>query len=151
MKKNHDHKQCSKKVIKNAEEVCDEGSLNLTPIRKKVLEIIASNHKPARAYDILSKLKDKGFSDKPPTVYRALNFLMENRMVHKLNTINAYVACFNNEVEEISCFLICEKCQNIEEFQDKGIAKAMAVWNPTRRGKKKVPPLSGIKPMALKA
>jgi Fur family zinc uptake transcriptional regulator len=120
------HKECSKRVIKNAKEVCQKGSLNLTPIRKKVLEIIASNHKPARAYDILAKLKDGGFSDKPPTVYRALDFLIENKMVHKLSTINAYVACFNNEVEEVSCFLICEKCQDIEEFQDEGIIKAMA-------------------------
>jgi len=126
MKKNHDHKECSKRVVKNAKEICLEGSLNLTPIRKKVLEIAASNHRPARAYDILAKLKEAGFSDKPPTVYRALDFLIEHKMVHKLNTINAYVASFNNKAEEVSCFLICEKCQDIEEFQDKGIIKAMA-------------------------
>ncbi len=126
MKKNHDHKECSKTVIEHAKEVCRKGSLNLTPIRKKVLEIVASNHKPARAYDLLAKLKEGGFSDKPPTVYRALDFLIEHKMVHKLNTINAYVACFNNETEEVSCFLICEKCQDIEEFQDEGIIKAIA-------------------------
>ncbi len=133
MKKNHNHKECSKRVIKNAKEVCHEGSLNLTPIRKKVLEIIASNHKPSRAYDILSKLKDGGFSDKPPTVYRALDFLIENKMVHKLSTINAYVACFNDEAEEVSCFLICEKCQDIEEFQDEAVIKAMTNIGKNKR------------------
>ncbi len=124
--KKHDHKNCSNKVIKKAKEFCNAGSLNLTPIRKKVLEIIASNHKPAKAYDILAKLKEEGFSDKPPTVYRALDFLIENKMVHKLNTINAYVACFNNETEEVSCFLICTKCKDIEELQDEGIINAIA-------------------------
>ncbi len=126
MKKNHNHKECSKKVMKNAQELCKEGSINLTPIRKKVLEIIASNHKPARAYDILAKLKNEGFSDKPPTVYRALDFLIANKIIHKLNTINAYVACFNNDAENISCFLICEKCHFIQEFQDKKLIKAIS-------------------------
>lgn len=125
MKKNHNHKECSKRVIKNAKEICYEDSLNLTPIRKKVLEIISANHKPVRAYDILYKLKDEGFSDKPPTVYRALNFLIQNKMAHKLNTINAYIACFNDKAEEVPCFLICEKCQDIEEFQDNDIMKAV--------------------------
>lgn len=126
MRDGHNHLECSQKVIKNAEELCLKASLNLTPIRKKVLEIISSNHKPARAYDLLAKLKDAGFSDKPPTIYRALDFLIENRLVHKLNTINAYTACFNEESEEISCFLICEICQEIDEFQDEDLNKVLA-------------------------
>lgn len=96
------------------------------------MEIISSNHKPSRAYDLLAKLKDAGFSDKPPTIYRALDFLIENKIVHKLNTINAYVACFDEESEEISCFLICEMCQEIEEFHNKNLNKVL-----TNIGKKR--------------
>lgn len=125
VKKNHDHRKCSKKVIQNAEETCLKFSLNFTPIRKKVLEIISSNHKPSRAYDLLEKLRDDGFCDKPPTIYRALDFLIENKIVHKLNTINAYIACFGEESEEISCFLICEICQEVEEFQNKNLTKVL--------------------------
>ncbi len=125
MKKKHNHLECSKKTIKNAEEICLKFSLNLTPIRKKVLEIISANHKPSRAYDLLAKLKEAGFSDKPPTIYRALDFLIENKIVHKLSTINAYVACYGEESEEISCFLICEKCHEIEEFQDESLNKLL--------------------------
>ena len=132
VKKNHDHRKCSKKVIQNAEETCLKFSLNFTPIRKKVLEIISSNHKPSRAYDLLEKLRDDGFCDKPPTIYRALDFLIENKIVHKLNTINAYVACFDEESEEISCFLICEMCQEIEEFHNKNLNKVL-----TNIGKKR--------------
>ena len=132
MKKKHDHLECSKKVIQNAEEICLKFSLNFTPIRKKVLEIISSNHKPSRAYDLLAKLRDAGLSDKPPTIYRALDFLIENKIVHKLNTINAYVACFDEESEEISCFLICEMCQEIEEFHNKNLSKVL-----TNIGKKR--------------
>ncbi len=133
MKKNHNHKECSKKVIKHAAQMCGDNSLNLTPIRKKVLEIISENHKPAKAYDVLARLKDEGFSDKPPTVYRALDFLIENKMVHKLSTINAYVACFSDKPSEVSCFLICEKCQDIEEFYDDNLVKAI---NAIGRNKK---------------
>jgi Fur family zinc uptake transcriptional regulator len=127
MKKKHDHLECRKKVIQNAEEICLKFSLNFTPIRKKVLEIISSNHRPSRAYDLLAKLRDAGFSDKPPTIYRALDFLIENKLVHKLNTIS-----FGEESEEISCFLICEICQEIEEFHNKNLSKVV-----TNIGKKR--------------
>ena len=126
MTSNHKHSDCVKSIIEKAEQVCDKNSLKLTPIRRKVLEVIIANHKPTKAYDILTKLKDSGFSDKPPTVYRALDFLIENKIVHKLNTLNAYIACFSDKIEEICYFLICEKCQNIEEIRDKKLVKTLA-------------------------
>jgi Fur family zinc uptake transcriptional regulator len=92
-------------------------SVRLTPLRKKVLDIISQSHKALKAYDILEILRKEGFNDKPPTIYRALDFLIENAAVYKLNIINSYCASFNKK-DGIFCFLICEKCFEVEQYQN---------------------------------
>ncbi|MGI9559121.1 MAG: transcriptional repressor [Thermodesulfobacteriota bacterium] len=109
-----DHDVCVEDVTAFAARVCSERGARLTPIRKRVLEIVARAHKPVKAYDILADLSSFA---KPPTVYRALDFLIENGLVHKLSSISSYSACFHPESGHAECFfLICSECGGSREF-----------------------------------
>ena len=89
------------------EHACQERGLRLTPIRARVLELIAAESKPVKAYDLLDRLKDEHGSAAPPTIYRALDFLMANGFVHKLESVNAFVACHHPNSDQHSVpFLI---------------------------------------------
>ena len=89
----HDHQRCVSKALRTADEVCAERGLRLTPTRKRVLELVWMRHAPIGAYDILSQLSKEGRQDAPPTVYRALSFLMGAGLIHRLDTLNAYLGC----------------------------------------------------------
>jgi len=108
------HSKCKKEAIKNADEFCSKKGLRLTAIRKKVLEIIWESHNPMKAYSILQKLKGVG-SEKPPTVYRALNFLIDNRLIHKLSSQQSYVGCEHANTHDQCYFLSCTECGDITE------------------------------------
>src|SRR3546814_3200364 len=87
------------------ERACVERGLRLTPIRARVLELVAGQGKPVKAYDLLEMLKDHAPGDAvgaaaPPTVYRALDFLLANGFIHKLESVNAFVACHHPRSEE---------------------------------------------------
>jgi Fur family zinc uptake transcriptional regulator len=95
--------------------------LRLTPIRSQVLELIAAAGKPIKAYDLLEQVRErKGIgADAPPTVYRALDFLMANGFVHKLESVNAFVACHHPSSAQHSVpFLICDRCHSAVELED---------------------------------
>ncbi|MEZ5691672.1 MAG: Fur family transcriptional regulator [Rickettsiales bacterium] len=112
------HRICVNEAIQKAKQLCDEGGLRFTELRQKTLEIIWTSHRPAKAYDILDRLKTNDSSAKPPTVYRALDFLIENGLIHKLNSLNAYIGC-SHPLESHECyFLICDKCQDVMECCD---------------------------------
>lgn len=87
------HKTCIKSALKHAEDICVQSGVRLTKQRKQVLELIWQNHKSHKAYDILEKMAALDKSAKPPTVYRALDFLQEQGLVHKIQSLNAYVGC----------------------------------------------------------
>src|SRR3981189_3799594 len=89
----HDHRRCVSKALRTADQVCSERGLRLTPTRKRVLELIWTRHAPIGAYDILSQLSKEGRQDAPPTVYRALSFLMGAGLIHRIDTLNAYLGC----------------------------------------------------------
>lgn len=80
-----------------------------------MLELVWESHEPAKAYDIMDKLKDDEEAAKPPTVYRTLDFLQEHGLVHKLNRLNAYVGCGHPAMNHQCSFLICTKCHEIQE------------------------------------
>jgi len=102
--------------ISSVVEFCEINNLDFTKIRKKVFEIILNYKKPIKAYKILDGLSD---IDKkilhPPTVYRAIDFLINNGFVHKLNSINSYVGCFHPNIHKECYFLICKKCNVYQE------------------------------------
>ncbi len=110
----HEHSHCIETAVETAERICEERSLRFTELRRRVLELVWQNHGAAKAYDLLEQLGDD-YSAKPPTVYRALDFLQENGLVHKINSLNAYVGC-EHPLEHKDCFfLICSNCEEVAE------------------------------------
>ena len=98
-----------------------ERGLRLTPIRTRVLELIAEEGRPIKAYDLLEKFRegDGEGSAAPPTVYRALDFLLANGFIHKLESVNAFVACHHPSTAQHSVpFLICDRCHSAIELED---------------------------------
>lgn len=103
-------------------DACEARGLRLTPLRLRVLELVASAEKPAKAYDLLDRLKDEQGNAAPPTVYRALDFLLENGFIHKLESINAYVGCHHPDEAHQVPFLICDVCSSAIEVCDQRVA-----------------------------
>ena len=87
----------------------------LTPIRRKVLHLLLESEEPAKAYDLLANLDGEGAA-KPPTIYRALDFLQEMGLAHKIESLNAYVACGHASHPHSAVFLICDECGAAEEL-----------------------------------
>ncbi len=98
--------------------VCAERGLRLTPLRERVLRLLADAGKPVKAYDLLDQVRDDKGVAAPPTVYRALDFLLENGFIHKLESINAFVGCHHPRVQHSAPFLICDGCHRAVELED---------------------------------
>ena len=108
-----------KASIHRVEEICKSNKLGLTEIRKQVFEIIVKNNKPIKAYEILDTISNiNNKLSHPPTVYRAIDFLIENGFVQKLNSINTIVGCFHPKDHKECYFLICKKCNIYQECCD---------------------------------
>ena len=118
----HDHASCIEDAILKAELVCKNKNLRFTKIRKKVLQLIWSSHKPIGAYEILDSLRAAKIKAEPPTVYRALSFLIDARLVHRLDSLNAFVGCVDPENTHQGQFFICQDCSNVSEFNDHEIS-----------------------------
>jgi Fur family transcriptional regulator, zinc uptake regulator len=108
MDNNHD-------LINQAKILCEKKRERLTKPRLEVLKIIAKSHKPLGAYEILSKLQDAFDSPKPPTVYRAIDFWLEMGFIHRIESINAYVACDYHHSHQGVQFTICDDCGTVME------------------------------------
>jgi Fur family zinc uptake transcriptional regulator len=112
----HDHARCEADAMADAEAHCTVRGAKLTPIRRQVLSALLSGHKPLGAYDIIERLAHEGARPAPITVYRALDFLLENGLVHRITSRNAFVACIHNHAASDSVlFLICEHCGEVGE------------------------------------
>lgn len=104
--------------VSSVSQVCEQRGLRLTPLRLRVLELVAAAEKPVKAYDLLDRLKDGQGIAAPPTVYRALDFLLENGFIHKLESINSFVSCHHPGDAHQVPFLICDLCSNAIEICD---------------------------------
>ncbi len=102
-------------LVAEAQRRCDAAGESLTPLRRRVLELLLEQHGPAKAYDLLPLL-DGEKSAKPPTIYRALDFLVRMGLAHRIESLNAFMACDIGACERSTIFLICEKCGGAEEF-----------------------------------
>src|SRR6187549_2302651 len=91
--RDHDHGRCTADALKHAEALCAQRSQRLTPTRRQVLEVLLSSHKPLGAYEIIDRAAKRGTRHAPITVYRALEFLIENGLAHRIESRNAYIAC----------------------------------------------------------
>ena len=125
MFKDHSHANCINTAIKKAETLCDKRNIRFTPIRRKVLALILEQHTPIKAYDILAKLSDADHIEKPPTVYRALEFLLENQLIHKIDSSNSYIGCEFAHDQHESQFLVCDSCNEVMELQEPLLSSAL--------------------------
>lgn len=114
----HDHRHCVAEALTNAERLCRERGLRLTQRRRRVLELVWMSHEPVGAYDILEAMSGDGRRPAPPTVYRALDFLMDAGLVHRLDSLNAFVGCRDPEHPHAGQFLICRVCRSVAELDD---------------------------------
>ncbi len=109
----HAHLACSPQnlpvSLREAETLCEQRGGRLTPLRKKVLQLLLESEGPSKAYDLLEHLGDDGAA-KPPSVYRSLDFLLEMGLAHKIESLNASVACGHWKHGHAAVFLICDKC-----------------------------------------
>ena len=120
-----DHQVCIESAMHEAESICREKGLRFTELRREVLRLIWISHVPAKAYEILEKLKGKAWSAQPPTVYRALDFLLETGLVHKLDSLNAYIGCSHPRKQNECYFLICTDCNEAKEYSSPELSDAM--------------------------
>lgn len=111
----HDHQSCVETALATAEAQCKAEGLRLTPVRRKVLEMLLQEHRALGAYAILDRLREEGFGSQPPVAYRALDFLTENGFVHKIERLNAFVACSHPGAAHSPAFMICRKCDAVAE------------------------------------
>jgi Fur family zinc uptake transcriptional regulator len=124
---NHDHARCEADTIAEAEAVCRAHGARLTKLRREVLTILASDHRPLGAYEIMDRLAQQGPRPAPITVYRALDFLIENGLAHRLASRNAFLACLHNHPAGDSVmFLICERCGAVGESSSQPVKDALA-------------------------
>lgn len=110
---NHDHKRCVNAALQRAQTLCNDSQARLTPIREAVLRTIWASHRPLGAYDIVDKMTLNGSSGKriqAPTVYRAIEFLLEQGLVHRIASLNAYIGCPFPGNNHNDFFLICRAC-----------------------------------------
>lgn len=119
----HHHHDDPAGFVRAVEEASEERGLRLTPLRKEVLELIAAAGKPIKAYDLLDQLRERHGNAAPPTVYRALDFLLEHQFIHKLESINSFVSCHHPAEAHQVPFLICDVCSSAQEVCDERVAE----------------------------
>ena len=109
--------------IAHAEAICAARKERLTPIRRRVLEALLASHAPLGAYELIDRLAARGARPAPITIYRALDFLREQGLVHRIESRNAFIACVHNhESHDPVVFLICEKCGAVGEAASAAVA-----------------------------
>jgi Fur family zinc uptake transcriptional regulator len=120
----HDHHRCQSSALEAAETLAAKRGVRLTPLRRRVLEIVLESHRPMGAYDVLKELSPA--KPAPPTVYRALDFLLAQGFVHRIDSLNAYIGCFSPERRHRSHFLLCSRCGRAAEIDDDALVAALA-------------------------
>lgn len=124
----HDHDHCVSDALLAAQSLCSARGVRLTPLRQQVLTLIWQHHRPLGAYTILDQLaeeQDGGRRPAPPTVYRALEFLLEHGLIHRINALNAFVGCSHPRRRHAGHFFICQRCSTALEVEDRLVDQAL--------------------------
>ena len=116
MNDDHSHQNLSiQDRVEAARTICETAGRRFTALRAHVFELIVADGGAVKAYDLLDRLRPEVGSPKPPTVYRALDFLSELGLVHRVEALNAFIACDHGHAGHLAEFFICEKCEKVEE------------------------------------
>ncbi len=121
----HDHGDCVAEALSAAEALCAQRGVRLTELRRRVFELVWSSHAPVGAYDLLSRLAREREGAAPPTVYRALDFLKEHGLIHRIESLNAFVGCRTPGQAHAGQFLICSECGMAAEIDDSRVNAAI--------------------------
>lgn len=124
----HDHQSCVEDALGAAQAIATQQHLRFTPLRRRVFEIVSQSHRPLGAYDVLEalgKVQARRTRIAPPTVYRALDFLRAHGFVHRIDSLNAFVACFAPARPHRAYFFLCEECGCAAEIEDAGLSAAL--------------------------
>src|SRR5262245_62725555 len=125
-KQNHDPERCASEAIAHAETICATRRERLTPIRRQVLEALLTSHQPLGAYELIDRLSVRGARPAPITIYRALDFLREQALVHRIESRNAFIACVHShESTDPVVFLICAMCGSGSEAASDAVCGSM--------------------------
>ena len=122
----HDHDTCAAHGLARAEALMAAKGLRLTPVRRRALEILLESHRALGAYDVLARLAEGGFGNQPPVAYRALEFLEEHGLAHRIRRLNAFIGCTHMGEDHDAAFLICRSCAAVSEAP---LAAAIAALN----------------------
>ena len=122
----HNHQHCIDSALESARTLCRERGARLTPNRERILRLVWANHQPVGAYSLLDALAEQGSRrTTPPTVYRALDFLLEQGLIHRIASLNAFIGCADPTHRHAGHFLICQHCNTAIELQDPQISNAI--------------------------
>ena len=118
-------------LLDRADTICTAKGSRLTTLRREVLGLIVDSPAPTGAYDLLEKLRKTRHRAAPPTIYRALDFLLEHGLINKLERLSAFIGCVahpHQEHEHVHAaqFLICRGCRKVIEIEDDALAHALA-------------------------
>jgi Fur family zinc uptake transcriptional regulator len=112
--------------LQKAEEICLGRGVQLTELRRLALNLLLQAKGPQTAYQLLDRLKEIRTGAVPPTIYRALDFLMEQGLVHKIERLNAFIPCVDaDHGHHAAQFLICKKCGAVAEIEDRSVSRAL--------------------------
>jgi len=115
-----------KGALNEARRICHENNGRLTRQRMRALELVWQSHRPVGAYEILEQLRAEGFNGAPPTVYRALEFLLDHGLIHRIESLNAYTGCAYPGERHSGQFLICSMCHRVAELDDPKVIRAIS-------------------------
>ncbi len=115
-----------KAQLETAAQACSQQGARFTDLRRDVLRLILEAEGPSIAYELLDQLKQTRKGAVPPTIYRALDFLMEQRLIHKVERLNAFIPCTEagNHRHAVQ-LLICRTCGTVAEIEDRAVSKAL--------------------------
>jgi Fur family zinc uptake transcriptional regulator len=123
----HNHGRCISQALSDARDLCRQRKARLTPLRELVLELVWQSHEPLGAYPLMDLLRERYEGNvAPPTVYRALEFLRDNGLVHRLASLNAYIGCSHcQDGNHQPSFFICRECNRVMEIDTPRISQAI--------------------------
>jgi Fur family zinc uptake transcriptional regulator len=122
----HNHAACVNAALSEAETYCRKQGLRLTQLRRRVLELVWHSHRPVGAYELLEQLEPANRRPAPPTVYRSLDFLLRHKLIHRIDSLNAFIGCNRPGHTHDAQFFICNQCGEAAELIDPKIERAVS-------------------------